>query len=48
MIITDTLVIMKHTSASVSQADGAQGPKSEAVEKEMAELDDPVQQRRRQ
>lgn len=44
----DTLVILKHTSASGPKADGAQGPKSEAAEEEMAELDEPVQQRGRQ
>ncbi|XP_026792325.3 uncharacterized protein LOC113540185 isoform X1 [Pangasianodon hypophthalmus] len=34
-------------SASAPQADGAQGPKSEAAKEEMAELDEPVQQRGR-
>lgn len=48
MVIIDTLVILKHTSASGPKADGAQGPKSEAAEEEMAELDEPVQQRGRQ
>lgn len=40
-------MIIKHTSASAPQADGMQGLKSDAVEEEMAELDEPLQQRGR-